>query len=211
MRRSARALVWLLVPVAALAATPDLAQSLIVGMGQTPPAETPFIQVSYRAVLDRPLIASGTLRWLGGERLERDTTEPFQETARLGDGELTVQRGPGRVHRIALARAPQAAALLTGFSALLSGDAAGLERDFTLSATGDAAHWVITLAPRTRELQQRIASIVVDGRGHAPDCLVLHDANGDATFTLMGTLAKAGLKDAAPAQAALAARCQAGP
>jgi hypothetical protein len=210
VRRSACALACLLASGAALAAAPGLAQSLIAGMAQTPPAATPFIQVSYHAVLDRPLVASGTLRWLGGERLERDTTAPFQETAKLGDGELTVQRGDGRVHRIALARVPQAGAMLAGFSALLGGDAAALAQDFTLSAAGDAARWTITLTPRTATLRKHLASIVIDGRAHAPDCLTLNDANGDVTVTLMGALAQAGLPSPAPARPTLAARCQAG-
>ncbi len=210
MRRSALALAGLLAPLLGWATAPPLAQALIAGMAQTPPAETPFIQVSYRAVLVRPLVTSGTLRWLGGERLERDTSAPFQETAKLGNGELSVQRGQGRVEHVALARAPQAGALLAGFSALLSGNAARLEQAFSLSATGDAAHWVITLTPRSDALRRHLTAITVDGRAHTPACLVMHAANGDTTFTLMGAVAEAGLPEPTPTQPALAARCQAG-
>lgn len=194
----------------ALAAAPPTAAALLAGMAQTPPASTPFIEVSYRSVLDRPLVASGTLHWLGGDALERDITAPFTETAKAGNGELSVQRGTGKVHRVPLARAPQVGAMLAGFRALLDGDAASLERDFSLSVAGTDARWVITLAPRDAALRKRLASIGIDGAGHAPNCLVVSDANGDTTVTLLGGFARAGLPQPVPQQAALLARCRSG-
>jgi len=190
---------------------PGLAESLLSGMAETPPVSTPFVQVSYRGVLDRPLVVSGTLRWLGGDRMQRDIEKPFKETAKIGDGELSVQRGSGDVHRMPLARAPQAGAMLAGFRALLGGDVSALQQDFTLSAQGGSAHWVITLAPRTSQLKRQLASIVIDGRAHEPRCLTVTDANGDSSITLVGAMAEAGLRSAAPLQSALAARCRNGP
>ena len=177
-------------------------------MAKTPPVSTPFVQVSYRGVLDRPLVVSGTLRWLGGDRMQRDIDKPFKETAKIGDGELSVQRGSSEVHRMPLARAPQAGAMLAGFRALLGGDVSALQQDFALSAEGDAAPWVITLAPRTSQLKRQLASIVIDGRAHEPRCLTVTDANGDSSITLVGAMAEAGLRSAAPLESALAARCR---
>lgn len=192
----------------AASAAPNLAESLLAGMAQTPPVATPFIQVAYRGVLDRPLIVSGTLRWLGGDRMQRDITKPFKESAQIGDGEVSVQRGSGEVHRMPLARAPQAAAMLTGFRALLGGDASALQQDFTLAAQGDQAHWVLMLTPRSAQLQQQLKSIVIDGRAHEPRCLTLTNANGDSSITLVGAMAQQGLQSAAPLESALAARCR---
>lgn len=192
----------------AYATTPGLAESLLAGMAKTPPVSTPFVQVSYRGVLDRPLIVSGTLKWLGGDRLERGIAKPFVETAQIGDGELSVQRGHGEVHRMPLARAPQAGAMLAGFRALLGGDVSALQKDFTLTAQGGTAHWVITLMPRTDQLKRQLASIVIDGRNHEPRCLTVNDANGDSSITLVGAMAEQGLRSAAPLESALAARCR---
>jgi outer membrane lipoprotein-sorting protein len=192
----------------AFAVEPRLAESLLSGMARTPPVTTRFVQVSYRGVLDRPLVVSGTLRWLGGDRMQRDIDKPFKETAKIGDGELSVQRGSGDVHRMPLARAPQAGAMLAGFRALLGGDVSALQQDFTLSAQGGTAHWVITLTPRTSQLKRQLASIVIDGRAHEPRCLTVTDANGDSSITLVGAMAEAGLRSAAPLESALAARCR---
>jgi outer membrane lipoprotein-sorting protein len=206
--RDALAAFTLTVACGAFAAEPGLAESLLAGMARTPPASTPFVQVSYRGVLDRPLVVSGTLRWLGGDRMERDIERPFRETAKIGDGELSVQRGGGEVHRMPLARAPQAGAMLAGFRALLGGDVSALQQDFILSAEGSEAHWVITLKPRTDRLGRRLASIVIDGRDREPRCLTVTDANGDTSITLVGALATQGLRSAAPLESALAARCR---
>jgi len=187
---------------------PGLAESLLAGIAKTPPASTPFVQVSYRGVLDRPLVVSGTLQWLGGDRMQRDIDKPFKETAKIGEGELSVQRGSGDVHRMPLARAPQAGAMLAGFRALLGGDVSALQQDFTLSAQGGSAHWVITLAPRTTQLKRQLVSIVIDGRAHEPRCLTVTDANGDSSITLVGAMAEAGLRSTAPLASALAARCR---
>lgn len=190
------------------AAPPDPAATLLAHMAQTPPVATPFIQVSYRGVLSRPLVVSGTMRWLGGDRLERDIDTPFKAVAKVGDGELSVQRGSGEVHRMPLAQAPQAGAMLAGFRALLGGDASALEQDFTLVAQGGDARWVVTLTPRTEALKRQMQSIVIDGRGHEPRCLTVVDANGDSSITLVGALAKQGLQSVAPLESALAARCR---
>jgi outer membrane lipoprotein-sorting protein len=192
----------------AFAAEPGLAESLLASIAKTPPVSTPFVQVSYRGVLDRPLVVSGTLQWLGGDRMQRDIDKPFKETAKNGGCEMSVHRGSGDVHRMPLARAPQAGAMLAGFRALLGGDVSALQQDFTLSAQGGSAHWVITLAPRTNQLKRQLASIVIDGRAHEPRCLTVTDANGDRSITLVGAMAEAGLRSAAPLESALAARCR---
>ncbi|HEX5354218.1 MAG TPA: LolA-related protein [Rhodanobacteraceae bacterium] len=192
----------------AFAAAPGFVDALLAGMARTPPASTPFVQVSYRGVLDRPLVVSGTLHWFGGDRMQRDIDKPFRETAKIGDGELSVQRGNGKVHRVSLARAPQAGAVLAGFRAMLGGDAAALRKEFMLSAQGDDTNWTMTLVPRTGQLKQKLVSIAVDGRGHEARCLVVQDANGDSSIMLVGAMAEQGLHSATPQEPVLVARCR---
>lgn len=210
MSRSAAVLLLALLPGLATAATSDPAAALLANLARTPPVSTPFVQVSYRGVLDQPLIVSGTMQWLGGDRMQRDIAKPFSETAKIGDGELSVRRGHGKVHRMALARAPQVGAMLAGFRALLGGDVAAVDKDFTLASDGGAAHWVITLTPRSELMKRQLASIVIDGRDGEPRCLTVRDANGDSSITLIGTMAAQGLPSVAPLESALAARCRNG-
>lgn len=198
----------LMAATAAVAAPSGFVESLLAGMARTPPASTPFVQVSYRGVLARPLVVSGTLHWFGGDRMERDIDKPFRETAKIGNGELSVQRGNGGVHRVSLARAPQVGAMLAGFRAMLGGDASTLRKEFTLSAQGDDANWTITLLPRTGQLRHKLVSIVIDGGGHEARCITLHDSNGDSSIMLVGKMAEQGLSSATPQAAVLAGRCR---
>jgi Outer membrane lipoprotein carrier protein LolA-like len=191
-----------------LSAAPGSAAAVLARMAQTPPASTPFVEVSYRHMLDHPMVVSGEMKWLGGDRLERDVEKPYREVAKIDDGELSVQRGSGAVHRTSVSRAPEVGAILAGFRALLSGDAAALSNDFALSIQGGDAGWTLTLIPRTNRLKSRISSIVIDGRGDRPRCMTMHEADGDATVTLLGAMADSSLRSAAPSQSSLAARCR---
>lgn len=206
--RNALAAFALTATATAAMASPGLAEALLAGMAKTPPVSTPFVLVSYRGVLDRPLVVSGNLRWLGGGDMERDIAKPFKETAKIAGGTITVQRGSGEVQRMPLARAPQAGAMLAGFRALLGGDVSALQKDFTLSAEGSEAHWVITLTPRADALKRQLTSLAIDGRNHEPRCLTMTDANGDSSITLVGAMAEQGLRSSAPLESALAARCR---
>lgn len=197
-----------LLPIAALAANPDLAQTILARMARRDSAQTPFIEVSYRGMLDRPLVTSGQMKWLGGDKLERDVEKPYQAIARIGDGQMSVERAGHPAQTVPISRAPQMAAIIAGFRALLGGDTAALSRDFEVRAAGNPARWVLTLTPRASELKHRVQSIVMDGRNDAPRCMTLTEADGDTTITLLGTMAEQGLQSAAPQQSAVAARCR---
>lgn len=195
-------------PLAAFAAGADLASTILAGMAKQGYAQVAFIEVSYRGMLDRPLITSGQMKWLGGDKLERDVEKPFKAVARIGDGQMSVQRAGHPAQTVPIARAPQMAAILAGFRALLGGDTATLARDFEIKAAGNPARWVLTLTPRSDELKHRVQSIVIDGRNDAPRCMTLNEADGDATITLLGKVAEQGLRSAAPLQSAVAAYCR---
>lgn len=210
-RARGSALLWTL-PVAAFAASPstNLATTILSKMAQPAPAQTPFVQVSYQGMLDRPLIVSGQMKWLGGDNLERDVEQPYKEIAKIGNGELSVQRGNTAPRSIPVSRAPQVGAILSGFRALLGGDAAALSQDFDVTAQGSQAAWVLTMRPRAQALKSHVQSIQIDGRGNQPRCMTLSEADGDTTITLLGAMAKAGLPSVAPQLSALAARCRNG-
>ena len=209
LRRTVCAL-FAAVPLMAFASGTDLANTILAGMAKQDSAQTAFIEVSYRGMLDRPLITSGQMKWLGGDRLERDVEKPYQAVAKIGDGQMSIQRNGHPVQAVPIARAPQMGAILAGFRALLGGDSATVSRDFDVKAAGNPARWVLTLTPRASELQHRVQSIVIDGRNDAPRCMTLNESDGDTTITLLGKMAEQGLQSAAPQQSAVAARCRNG-
>lgn len=158
-------------------------------------------------LLDRPLVVSGELAWLGGDRLQRTVTAPRAERFTIADGEVTQERHGRSVRHFSLRHAPQLQGLLDSFTALLSGDAARLAAAFRIERSGsDAARWTLTLTPRDARVASKVASIRIDGKGNEPRCMVMQESDGDVAIDLLGPLAAK--MPAAPTRDALAALCQ---
>jgi len=177
-------------PVAAAEAGPA---ALIAGLKRDLPARTPYTEVRFAQMFDRPTIARGELEYLGPGRLGKRVDAPYHETTSIADGQVKVQRGERKPREIALGQIPELEGFLRGFSALLGGDAATLERDFSVTARNDAARWRLELAPKDARLARRVASIVVDGAGKAARCFTINDADGDSSVMLVEALAAAEL------------------
>ena len=183
------------------------AQALIIALGQPAPARTPFAEARFMQVLDRPLVVSGELAWLGGDKLQRHVEHPNDETATIADGEVTQQRAGKSPRHFSLSRAPQLQVLLDSFVALLSGDAGRLQQAFEIRQTGDpAAAWTLVLVPRDAKVAKTVASITIDGDGKTSRCMRMQEADGDLAIDLLGPLASK--MPAQPTREALLALCQ---
>ncbi len=182
----------------------------MAALGQPAPAHTAFAEARFLQVLDRPLVVSGQLSWLGGDRLQRRVEHPQQETATIADGEVTQQRDGRSARHFSLKRAPQLQVLLDSFVALLSGDAARLQQAFEIHQRGDAdGAWTLTLVPRDARVAKTVASIRIDGYAKASRCMHLQEADGDLAVDLLGPLAAQ--MPAAPTRETLEALCQGAP
>ncbi|OOG53575.1 hypothetical protein B0E48_14885 [Rhodanobacter sp. C03] len=183
------------------------AQALITALGQPAPARTAFAEARFMQVLDRPLVVSGELAWLGGDKLQRHVEHPNDETATIADGEVTQQRAGKSPRHFSLSRAPQLQVLLDSFVALLSGDAGRLQQAFEIRQSGDrAAAWTLTMVPRDAKVAKTVASIAIDGDGKTSRCMRMQEADGDLAIDLLGPLAAK--MPAQPTREALLALCQ---
>lgn len=202
---------WL---ASASAATPPEAAPLeparlIASLGRDAPARTAFTEVRFSGLLDRPLIARGELEYLGPGQLGKRVDTPYREDTRIAGGEVTVQRGKRAPRRFSLSQIPELEGFLRGFGALLGGDAAALEKDFTLAASGNPAHWRLELTPRDPRLARRVSAIEVDGSGDTPLCFRTREADGDVGVLLVERLATVKLPPR-PAPAQLENLCRGG-
>jgi hypothetical protein len=186
------------------------AQALIAALGQPAPAHTRFAEARFLKLLDRPLVVSGQLAWLGGDQLQRRVDQPRRETATIADGEVTQQREGRRPRHFSLKRAPQLQVLLDSFVALLSGDAARLQQAFEIRQAGVAdAAWTLTLLPRDPDVVKTVASISIDGYGNQSRCMQMQEADGDLAIDLLGPLAAK--MPTQPTRAALLSLCKSAP
>lgn len=187
--------------------SPIDAQAIVAGLERAPPARTAFTEVRYSGLLERPLILHGELEYLGPGRLGRRVDQPYQEQTTIADGSATVRRGERAPRTFSLGQAPELEGFLRGFSALLGGDADGLRRDFTLSASGDAANWRLQLKPRDSRLARRVRAIDVDGAHGTPRCFRTQEGDDDLVILLVDTLAATPL-GARPGRSELDALCR---
>ncbi len=192
---------------AAAASSSATSQTLIAALGQPAPARTPFAEARFLKVLDKPLVVSGELAWLGGDQLQRRVDHPNQETASIANGEVTLQRAGKSARTFSLSHAPQLQVLLDSFVALLSGDGSRLQQAFNISQTGQASGaWTLTLTPRDAKVAKTVASIVIDGEGKQPRCMQMQEADGDLAIDLLGPLADQ--MPSQPTRASLQALCK---
>ncbi len=156
------------------------------------PASTPFLELRGSRLLKAPLRISGRYLRPDAETLVRDVTSPYQETTTLRGGEARVARAGQQTRRFQLARAPELAALLSSFGALLSGDRLQLERHYTLASTGTTGHWQLLLTPRDAAMAAKTRGIKLHGRGSELRCIETMTPAGEPQRTLLAGAARDG-------------------
>ncbi len=155
--------------------------------------------------MKRPLRAEGTLERRDGT-LEKRVVKPRRERVAIDAKQAVIERNDVR-RRVSLARAPELAALYAGFTALMAGDTAALERHFEPSIARKGASFTLTLLPRDAKLRAR-ATLEVSGFGDTVRCVAVVEPDGDASVMAIGA-ASVGL-DPPPARDALARHCRGG-
>ena len=189
------------------ASAPDATDALVGALGRPAPARTAFAEARFMQMLERPLVVSGELAWLGGDTLERHVTKPHEETARIAGGKVSQQREGKGERSFSLERAPQLKVLVDSFVALLGGDAARLRKAFAIARSGDASGaWTLTLTPRDLDVARTVATIRIDGEGKEARCMWMQEADGDLAVDLLGSLAAK--MPAKPTREALTTLCR---
>ena len=192
------------------AAADGAAAALIARLARPAPATTPYAEVRFVHLLRRPIVLHGDLEYGGADHLGKRVDVPYHETTTIAGGDVKVQREGRAPRQFALDRAPQLQALLASFSALLGGDAAKLQKYYTIALVENASTWTLTLTPKDGELARHLRNIVVDGAAGEPRCFAMTEGNGDASVMLIGALAAARLPDP-PTATALSTLCHAAP
>ena len=158
-------------------------------MARPAPASTPFVEAHFSRLLSRPLLVSGQLEYLGSDALARTVQQPFQERTDIAGDSVTITRG-GRQQKFSLQRAPELKLLLGSFTALLSGNRAALEQQFSLGVDGDGRQWSLQLTPLDARVHARIRSIKVQGAGAEPRCITTTEADDSVTVMLLADAAR---------------------
>jgi hypothetical protein len=182
------------------------AQELIRSLARPAPASIAFKEVRFSALLDQPLIVSGELRYAGTETLDRIVLQPYREETTIRGESVRVAREGERPRTFALKRAPELRGLLSAFSALLAGDPAAVERNFSVSAEGSRDSWRLNLTPSDAQARRRLSSLMMSGHGDEPICFWMRSGEGARSIMLFGPHAEQQIEPTITADE-LEARC----
>lgn len=181
-RADCRLLVALLAwACAAPAAEPWTLERLMQGLAQTRSAHASFVEKKTVRILDRPLIASGELRFTAPDLLEKRTLRPRPELLRLQGDTLTFERA-GRSTALDLRSHPELAAFTESIRGTLAGDRQALERVYRLSLQGSEASWVLTLTPADPAMRALVERVRIAGRRADISVIEIEQANGDSSL-----------------------------
>jgi len=166
------------------------ADALIARLAKPAPASIEFTEVRFSRLVREPLIVSGELGYPGPTSLDRRVTTPYRENTSIRGESVKVEREGEKPRSFALTHAPELRGLLTGFSAMLSGDAAALRQTFTVELTGSGDAWTLKLSPKDTKAKRRLQRMDVVGTGTEPRCFSMITADGAKSVLLLGAASK---------------------
>jgi len=184
---------------------PDV-RGLVARLAKPAPTAVAFTEVRFSKMLVEPLVVSGQLVYGGPRSLDRQVTEPYQETTRIRGETVLVERAGQAPQSFGLQRAPELRGLLAGLTALLAGDLAAIQRDFQVAARDGADGWQLELTPIDPRVLKRLKMIRARGSEAEPRCFELINAKDGRSIMLLGSAAQAA-KDPPATPEALQQRC----
>ncbi len=167
-------------------ASPSDPDALIARLAKPAPATISFTEVRFSKLLREPLIVSGDLGYAGPDSLDRRVTSPYREHTAIRGESVKVERDGEKPRSFALKHAPELRGLLSGFSAMLSGDAAALRKTFDVALSGNDDSWQLKLTPIDTKARRRLQQIEVAGHQSEPSCFSMTTADGASSVLLLG-------------------------
>jgi hypothetical protein len=186
-RRCASLAALLLAPAISCAALD--ADALLKSLARPAPAVTPFVEVRYSKLLDQPIVVKGQLEYHEDGTLVRAVKDPFQERTEIKGESVTIARVGKSTRKFSLKRAPELRSMLGGFSAVLGGGRADLEKDFELGVTGESSAWKLALTPKSQQVGKYVRDIVIEGANNEPRCIIVTQPDEESSVMLVGKAA----------------------
>ncbi len=165
---------------------------LMAGLAQVKSASARFTERKTIAMLNAPLMATGTLDYRAPDWMRKSTTSPMPESFVLNGQQVTMTED-GQTHVFALGADPLIGGLTEGILATLAGDLPALNRVYTVQFSGGPADWQLVLRPRAAGLTRFVAWICIRGRENRVDAIDTASANGDhSEMSVAETVGNAG-------------------
>ncbi len=152
------------------------------------PGKAAFHETRTLALLDRPVETSGELTFTPPDRLEKRTIGLNAERMVVDRETLTLERA-GRKIAMPLREYPQVAVLVESIRGTLAGDAAALEKTYSLALEGDPARRKLVLRPKDASLLKIVARIEISGSQALVRRVDIEQADGDRSTMVVTPVA----------------------
>jgi outer membrane lipoprotein-sorting protein len=154
-------------------------QRLMEELAQVKHSQARFTERKYLKVLKTPLQSSGTLTYTAPGKLEKRTLKPRPEALLVDGDQVVIELGPGTRRTIRMADYPVLQGFLESIRATLGGDAATLERYYTVDLDGTRQSWQLFLVPRERAMREVISQIRIGGVLGRINLIEVQETKGD--------------------------------
>jgi len=152
---------------------------LMQGLAQVKSASARFTERKTMAVLNAPLVTTGTLTYAAPAMMQKITLSPVPERFVLDGQDITMTGADNQTHRFSLNQDPRIGGLTAGILATLAGDLPTLGRLYHVQVSGGPTNWQLVLQPKDAALAQFISWIRIAGAGNRIDAIDTQNANGD--------------------------------
>lgn len=174
----------MLISGASAAETGATLESHLTRLAEQAEREVAFREVRRSEMIEGEIVVRGVFRREPGDRLVRETLEPFHETYRLTATHVDITKPSGARQRFGLERAPELAVLRHALSAVLDGDAEALREHFTVEFDPPCdGPWRIRLVPDDESLSGKVESLELAGRDAGIDEMILRLTEGEVFHT----------------------------
>lgn len=140
-----------------------------------------FTERKYIALLDKPVVSSGEMRYVAPDYLEKRTLTPRLEVMVLDKDEISLERGKQKL-TLRLREQPEILAFVASIRGTLSGNRAALEQNYALHLSGQRDNWTLNLSPSNPRIAELVTRITISGSRQQVRSIEYLQADGDRSL-----------------------------
>jgi outer membrane lipoprotein-sorting protein len=152
--------------------------------------EVAFTEKRTVDMLERTLESSGRLSFAAPDTFVRETLKPRHDKVSVVGNQVTMSSG-GRSRTVSLDAVPEAAVIVEAIRGTLTGNREALERHFTATVAGNAAHWQLELTPIEPRLRELVRVLQLAGQQSQVRGVTVVMADGDRSVMVIEPIAPA--------------------
>ena len=158
--------------------------TLMLMLGEHPPGKARFVETKTLAMLKKPVISEGELRYEPPGKLTMITSTPKAESTVI-DGQWLTRQADGKTMRLKLDDYPEVAGMIEGIRGSLGGNRMLLEQYYTPEVSGHPGQWRMRLTPKDSRVKKNISYIDIAGQYHNVRSVDIQQADGDSSHMVI--------------------------